>query len=175
MARPLFVYRVPEQLRGYLRHFQGSVCVQVCAADAMPFYKAEAKKRQATSTGGTRPQLRQKVVEADKGKATEKVAKEFDTNRQYVADVEIIKRKAKAERKKTQGTRTDLTSVKKFTEVNRATKDAAKEFDTNQQYVADVEIIKRKPPATQKVVEPDKGEATEKVANAKARRSRSRP
>jgi hypothetical protein len=43
------------------------------AVELEPFEAEQAKKRQATSTGGTNPQLVQKIAHADKGRASAKV------------------------------------------------------------------------------------------------------
>ena len=51
----------------------------------------EAKKRQATSTGGTSPQLTQKIAEGATGESRQQVAEKFNTNRQYVSDVKNIR------------------------------------------------------------------------------------
>ena len=52
--------------------------------NVIPMLKAEAKLRQATSTGGSNPQLTQKIAEGGQGEAVEKAAKLFGTNRDYV-------------------------------------------------------------------------------------------
>jgi hypothetical protein len=54
----------------------------------------EAKKRQATSTGGSKPQLRERIPEAKNGKASERAAKMLGINPHYITDAEKIEREA---------------------------------------------------------------------------------
>ncbi len=56
------------------------------AVDALPFYEAEAKKRQRRS-GGAVPQ---KIAEPEAGEACEKVACSFGVNRTYGSDSKAI-------------------------------------------------------------------------------------
>jgi N6-adenosine-specific RNA methylase IME4/ParB-like chromosome segregation protein Spo0J len=76
----------------------------VIAEEALPFYEQEAKARQKEH-GGTAPgkpaeslsqKIDQVIIEKEKhtGKATEQAARDFGTNRQYIADVKAIKQKA---------------------------------------------------------------------------------
>ena len=59
------------------------------ALDFLPELEKEAKKRQAIA--GNKGSLPQKIAEA--GESREKLATQFDTNRQYVSDVKMIKTK----------------------------------------------------------------------------------
>jgi hypothetical protein len=69
-----------------LRHHEGSILAVAmgdrplrlkvfCNADSKPMLAVEAKKRQATSTGGKRPQLMAKLPQAEKGRARDQAAK----------------------------------------------------------------------------------------------------
>jgi ParB-like chromosome segregation protein Spo0J len=49
-----------------------------------------AKKRQTTSTGGTKPQLMEKIPEAEKGEARERAAKAVGASPHYVSDAKKI-------------------------------------------------------------------------------------
>jgi hypothetical protein len=49
----------------------------------------EAKKRQATSTGGSKPQLQQFFAEADKGQARERAAEMVGVSPRYVQDAQL--------------------------------------------------------------------------------------
>lgn len=66
----------------------------VVALDIEKYEAEEAKKRQATSTGGINPQLTEKIPEAEKGEAREKAAKLVGTNGHYVSDAKRIEREA---------------------------------------------------------------------------------
>lgn len=46
----------------------------VVALDILPLLEGEARVRQATSTGGARPQLTQRIAEGDEGEARDKAA-----------------------------------------------------------------------------------------------------
>src|SRR5262245_23981574 len=52
----------------------------MAAARAKPMFEEEARARQATSTGGSNPQLRANLREADNGKSSEKAAEEFNVS-----------------------------------------------------------------------------------------------
>jgi N6-adenosine-specific RNA methylase IME4 len=54
----------------------------------------EAKERQATSTGGTAPQLTEKAPQAKKGESRQKAAVLFQTNPHHVSDAKALKRDA---------------------------------------------------------------------------------
>jgi hypothetical protein len=63
------------------------------ALNAEEYEAKEAKKRQATSTGGSKPQLKEKIPEAEKGKkpapqARDKAAEIFSTT--SVCIVQIV-------------------------------------------------------------------------------------
>lgn len=65
-----------------------------CAVDALPFYEREAKQRQRESgkKHGRGKKVGQKIDRPmDGGRATEKAAKNFGTNRQYVTDYRAVK------------------------------------------------------------------------------------
>ena len=72
------------------RHLTSSQLATI-AVDLLPELKKEAKKRQATSTGGVTPQLNKKFYEADKGQAIDHAAKLVGTNRQYVSQAKRLK------------------------------------------------------------------------------------
>jgi hypothetical protein len=59
----------------------------------LPRYETEAKERQATSTGGKKPQLREKIPYPEKGKATEHAAVTVGVNPRYVSDFKKIKQR----------------------------------------------------------------------------------
>lgn len=64
----------------------------VAAESALPMYEAEARERMLSGVKGNPSQ---KVDQgSDTGKAAEKAAKDFGTNRQYIADIKVIKEKA---------------------------------------------------------------------------------
>jgi rubrerythrin len=75
------------------RHFTSSQ-LAVLALEVEKQLAEEARKRQATSTGGSNPQLTQLFAEADKGEAREQAARMVGTNRQYVSDAKNIAEKA---------------------------------------------------------------------------------
>jgi N6-adenosine-specific RNA methylase IME4 len=60
------------------------------AVVALSWFEKEAKKRQATSTGGTKPQLREKFPEGARGKASERAAELAGVNAHYVSDAKAI-------------------------------------------------------------------------------------
>ncbi len=72
------------------RHLNASQRAAI-AVEALPLFEGEAKKRQATSTGGKEPQLREKLPEAEKGKATDQVGKLFGVSGRMVSDAKVIK------------------------------------------------------------------------------------
>jgi N6-adenosine-specific RNA methylase IME4 len=75
------------------RHLAASQRAAI-ALDALPFYEAEAKKRQATSTGGANPQLTEQIPGADSGEARQQVARKFKVNPHYVSDAKQIREQA---------------------------------------------------------------------------------
>lgn len=60
------------------------------AFDVVPLLEEEARARQATSTGGSTPQLKEIFPEAEKGQARDHAAKMFNTNGRYVQDAKTI-------------------------------------------------------------------------------------
>lgn len=81
-------------LNGPRRHWDKS---QLAAVGAMmvPQLQKEARERQKTSTGGSEPQLREKIPEAEKqaekGRARDKAAAIVGVNPRYVADAAKLK------------------------------------------------------------------------------------
>ena len=63
----------------------------VIAQEVMPMLQEEARKRQATSTGGRTPHLREIVPKAEKGRPSEHAGKMFDVNEKYVRDIKKLK------------------------------------------------------------------------------------
>jgi hypothetical protein len=59
------------------------------ALEISPALEAEARARQRTSTGGTKPQLLEKVPQAEKGTARAQAAKLVGVNERYVAQERI--------------------------------------------------------------------------------------
>lgn len=53
-----------------------------------------AKERQATSTGGSNPQLKELIPEAEEGQARDKAAALVGVNPRYVSDAKRIQRQA---------------------------------------------------------------------------------
>lgn len=62
------------------------------AVEILPWFEREAKKRQATSTGGSKPQLRPKLDKADRSDAL--AGQALGVGRSYVSDAKAIKQKA---------------------------------------------------------------------------------
>jgi phage N-6-adenine-methyltransferase len=62
----------------------------ICAAKAEPVYAKEAKERQRTSTGGSRPQLMERIPQAGSGTSRTRAAKEFGVNDHYVQDAKKV-------------------------------------------------------------------------------------
>lgn len=62
----------------------------IAAAKLKEYYAKEAKERQATSTGGTNPQLVQKFAQAEKGKARDKAGEQFGVSGATVDDAEVV-------------------------------------------------------------------------------------
>lgn len=67
------------------RHLSSSQKAMV-ALDVLPMLEGEARARQATSTGGSQPQLSQTFDKAETGRAADLAAKLTQTNRQYVSN-----------------------------------------------------------------------------------------
>ncbi len=63
------------------------------------FYREQARKRQATLTGGSSPQLRQNSAEAEKGKAMDKLGKMVGVSRDTLAKVKELDANADADTK----------------------------------------------------------------------------
>jgi hypothetical protein len=61
---------------------------------AEPMFAKEAKKRQASSTGGKKPQLKERIPEPVNGQARDAAAKAAGTNGHYISDVKAIARAA---------------------------------------------------------------------------------
>lgn len=74
------------------RHLNSSQKAMI-ADDARELYDQEARERQKTSTGGAKPRPVQKIAQAEQGKARDKLAVDFGTNRQYVDDARSVKEK----------------------------------------------------------------------------------
>ena len=66
----------------------------VLALQLEPLYAAEAKRRQATSTGGAHPQLSQKSDEAAPARTDEQLAKLAGTSRDTIRKVKVIEQEA---------------------------------------------------------------------------------
>lgn len=66
------------------------------AADVLPVLEAEARARQATSTGGAAPQLKEKIPEAGTGQSRDLAAGILRTNGRYVQEARNIQRDAPA-------------------------------------------------------------------------------
>ncbi len=75
------------------RHLTSSQRAAI-ALDALPMLEEEARKRQATSTGGAAPQLTERFQEAGKGTAAEQAAQLFNTNPHYVHDAKKLQEEA---------------------------------------------------------------------------------
>ncbi|HPU89068.1 MAG TPA: hypothetical protein PL088_11820 [Spirochaetota bacterium] len=54
----------------------------------------EARKRQATSTGGRKPQLTEKIPEAEKAESRQQAGHLLNVNERYVSDAKRIKEQA---------------------------------------------------------------------------------
>jgi N6-adenosine-specific RNA methylase IME4 len=61
------------------------------AVELLPHLEAEARKRQSTSTGGTTPQLTEKIPEGEEGESRVIAAKKMKVNPHYVSDVKTLK------------------------------------------------------------------------------------
>jgi len=66
----------------------------VVALRILEYEEEEARKRQATSTGGADPQLTEKFPEAEKGEARQKAAKLAGVNPQYISDAKKLQAEA---------------------------------------------------------------------------------
>ncbi len=62
----------------------------ILAFDLLPVYEAEARERQATSTGGEEPQLVPNLAQADLGKARDKAAARTGVSHGYVSEIKRI-------------------------------------------------------------------------------------
>jgi ParB-like chromosome segregation protein Spo0J len=91
----------------------------VIAEAALPLYEAEAKERQGTRTD--LPTSVKKLPKVDTGKAASAAAKDFGTNRQYIADVKKIKNAAPAEVEKIKTGEKTISQIKK--EINEKLSD----------------------------------------------------
>jgi predicted phage-related endonuclease len=60
------------------------------AVALLPLLEREAKNRQATSTGGAKPQLKANLPEAEKGQARDKAAELVGVSSRYVSDFKKI-------------------------------------------------------------------------------------
>jgi len=59
----------------------------------LDIYKKQAKERQATSTGGKKPQLRENFPQADKGKSSDKAGETLNVSCKSIQRAEkVIKR-----------------------------------------------------------------------------------
>lgn len=75
------------------RHLTQSQIAAI-AVELLPKLEEEAKKRQATSTGGKEPKLKQhvtKVSQAERGRSREHVSKLFGVGASYISDAKRIK------------------------------------------------------------------------------------
>ncbi|MCP5524926.1 MAG: ParB N-terminal domain-containing protein [Verrucomicrobiales bacterium] len=75
------------------RHLNASQRAAV-AVDVLPLLEAEARKRQATSTGGSTPQLVGLIPEAEKGRARDQAGRKLRVDGSYVSAAKAIKEKA---------------------------------------------------------------------------------
>jgi N6-adenosine-specific RNA methylase IME4/ParB-like chromosome segregation protein Spo0J len=75
------------------RHLTSSQ-LAVVSLNLLPYLEAQAKERQATSTGGSNPQLVEIVPQAEQGKAREQAAERTGTNARYVSDAKKIQQAA---------------------------------------------------------------------------------
>jgi N6-adenosine-specific RNA methylase IME4/ParB-like chromosome segregation protein Spo0J len=71
------------------RHLTASQKSAIAVA-ALPLFEAEAKKRQATSSGGKDPQLRAQMPQAERGKSSEQVAKAFGVSPRYIREAKSL-------------------------------------------------------------------------------------
>jgi hypothetical protein len=67
------------------RHLTDSQKAAV-AVEVLPWFEKEAKERQATSTGGKKPQLRAEIPEAARGRARDQAAKTTGASPRYIED-----------------------------------------------------------------------------------------
>jgi hypothetical protein len=79
-----------QRHNGLRRHLTPSQKAAV-AVELEPFYAAEAKARQATSTGGAKPQLKAIVPQAGKRQARDEAAKATGASPRYTQDAKAIK------------------------------------------------------------------------------------
>jgi hypothetical protein len=75
------------------RHLTNTQLLVIAEASEALFAK-EAKKRQATGTGGKHPQPRAKSPQADNGRARDKAAKVLSVRGRAITDVKAIKKAA---------------------------------------------------------------------------------
>jgi hypothetical protein len=127
--------------------------------------EAEAKERQATSTGGAHPQLVQRIAPAGQGQARDQAANLLKTNPQYVSDAKRLQNEApdltssqraaisldvlpmlEAEAKERQGARTDIQQIFAECGQGQARDQAANLLKTNRQYVSDAKRLQNEAP-----------------------------
>jgi ParB-like chromosome segregation protein Spo0J len=66
----------------------------VLALELLPALEAEARTRQATSTGGKKPQLMEKIPQAEKGAARAKAAELVGVNERYISQAKKVQAEA---------------------------------------------------------------------------------
>lgn len=89
------------------------------ALQLKPLLAEEAKKRQATSTGGANPQLTQKSAEAGKGEVRDELAKAAGVSHDTIHKVEVIEEKAAPEVKE-QLRKGEVSINKAYNEIRQA-------------------------------------------------------
>lgn len=105
------------------RHLTASQKAAI-AAEALPIFESEAKKRQATSTGGSKPQLTAQMPEAAKGEAREQAAKAFGVSPRYISEAKAIKEDLPDVFERLKSGKKTLTAARREVQREKATKAA---------------------------------------------------
>ncbi|PLW80741.1 hypothetical protein C0585_00900, partial [Candidatus Woesearchaeota archaeon] len=115
----------------------------VIAQEVMPMLEEEAKKRQATSTGGNKPQLVEKIPKAGE-RSSVQAGKMFNVNEKYIRDVKklIIKSPEKVEQiKKGEITLQDVKREERLEKIKQQREELQKEVLEQPKGLYDVIVI----------------------------------
>ena len=99
----------------------------VIALDVLPLLEEEAKKRQATSTGGFEPQLVAKMPQGGTGKAREKAGDVFNVGARYIQDAKKLKEETPEVIEDIRLGKKTISEVTKKIKIERRKKDIAKQ------------------------------------------------
>lgn len=83
----------PGNLSDRTRHLTAGQKAAI-AAEALPHFESEAKKRQVINAKNNQPQNTEKIPVSDSGEAREKAAAQVGVNPRYVSDAKKIKEAA---------------------------------------------------------------------------------